>query len=333
MHSKRYDVPPLDQLLAFEAAARNLSFTRAAEELFLTQSAVSRQIQSLERDLGLALFVRRPRTLTLTEGGRMLHRTTQEVLQRLHDTTRQLQGVAATRTVTVTTTPAFAALWLIPHLASFTRTNPGVDVRISAANELVNLERAGVDLAVRYAPADSVPDARPLFGETVFPVCAPALLHDDARPLATPADLRRHVLLFLDDARAAWLGWDLWFHALRLGEVSSAGRLHFSHYDQLVQAAVAGQGVALGRFPLVRNLLDEGRLVAPFRQDIASSRTYLLMESAAAREKADVRRFVAWLLAETERERQDTATNLPPDKPKLPGGSGDGVCSDRGGRA
>ena len=312
MRSRRYDVPPLDPLLAFEAAARNLSFTKAGEELFITQSAVSRQIQALEAHLGVKLFLRRPRALLLTEGGQALYRTTQDLLQRLHDGAGKLRGTAEVRAVTVTTTPGFAALWLIPRLSSFTRANAGVDVRISAGNEIVSLERAGIDVAIRYMPAEQAGGARRLFGETVLPVCSPGLLRVRARPLRQPSDLRQHVLLHLDDPRAAWLDWQLWFHALGLEDLQPAGKLHFSHYDQLIQAAVSGQGVALGRQPLVRRLLREKKLVAPFAQNVASSRAYFLLESAGAKAKPPVRAFIDWLLAETEQELLDAE----PPKPR-----------------
>lgn len=210
MRSKRYQVSPLDPLLAFEAAARNLSFTKAGDELALTQSAISRQIQTLEDHLGVRLFERRARALLLTEHGQLLYHTAQEVLQKLHNSERKLRQATEERTVLLSTTPGFAALWLIPRLANFTRAHPGVDVHISAANELVNLERSGVDLAVRYAPVEGAPPGHRLFGETVYPVCSPALAADRANPLAEPADLCRHVLLYLDDPRAAWLEWVLW---------------------------------------------------------------------------------------------------------------------------
>src|SRR5687767_9532766 len=137
MRNQRYDVPPLDPLLAFEAAARNLSFTKAAAELHLTQSAVSRQIQQLENHLKIKLFERRARALLLTESGQLLYRSAQEALQKLHDTARRLRGTAAPNAVVVATTPGFASLWLIPHLAGFTRGHSQVDVRISATNELI----------------------------------------------------------------------------------------------------------------------------------------------------------------------------------------------------
>jgi LysR family transcriptional regulator, glycine cleavage system transcriptional activator len=305
MRSRHYDIPPLDPLLAFEAAARNLSFTRAAEELFLTQSAVSRQIQTLEESLGVKLFERRPRALLLTEAGQTLYRVAQEVLERVQESTRKLRGAAEVRAVTVTTTAGLAALWLIPRLARFTQAHPGVDVRISAGNELVHLDRAGVDVAIRYMQADHAGGAKKLFGETVIPVCSPELARSRARPLAEPRDLRHHVLLQLDDPRAVWFDWKLWLHALAIDDLQPAGSLHFSHYDQLIQAAVSGQGVALGRQPLVRALLREKKLVAPFRQDVASPRAYFLFESSTARSKPHVRAFIDWLLEETERETLD----------------------------
>ncbi len=309
MRNQRYDVPPLDPLLAFEAAARNLSFTKAAAELHLTQSAVSRQIQQLEDHLKVNLFERRARALLLTESGQLFYRSAQEALQKLHDSARRLRGSAAMNTVVVATTPGFATLWLIPHLAGFTRGHGQVDVRISATNELIeDLERAGVDLAVRYVPEGSVTGGRLLFGETVFPVCSPELASNPLKPLVTPNDLHHHVLLYLESPRAAWLDWELWFHALGLRDFEPAGKLHFSHYDQLIQAALDGHGVALGRHPLLRRLLRERKLVAPFKNKVASSRAYYVVESPAARVKPQVREFADWLVDETHAETVDVPT-------------------------
>lgn len=310
MRNQRFDVPPLDPLLAFEAAARNLSFTKAAAELFLTQSAVSRQIQQLEEHLKVKLFERRARKLLLTESGQMFYRATQEALETLQDSARRVRGTATMNTVVVATTPGFATLWLIPHLAGFTRTHSQVDVRISATNEMIDdLERAGVDLAVRYVPERSVAGGRLLFGETVFPVCSPELANNPANPLVTPDDLHQHVLLYLELPRAAWLDWELWFHALGLRDFEPAGKLHFSHYDQLIQAAIDGHGVALGRNPLLSRILREGRLVAPFKNKVASSRAYYVVESPAAKRKTQVREFANWLVAETHGETPEPPKN------------------------
>lgn len=302
MNARRWQLPPLNLLPAFEAAARHLSFTRAGEELFLTQSAVSRQIQALEDSLGCPLFERRTRALLLTEAGQVLLRVTQRILEELHDTTAKLRATNAARVLTLTTTPGFAMLWLIPRLAGFTASRPEVDVRISASYKMVNLEQSGVDLAVRYASVGGMGDAKPLFGEQVMPVCSPALAADPGRPLAEPADLRRHVLLHMDDDNASLYEWDLWLRAFGLQDLKPAGALRFGSYDQVIQAAVTGQGVALGRLPLLRRHLHEGQLAAPFATAVASSRAYYLVRSTRSARKPEVDEFAAWLLEETGKE-------------------------------
>ena len=302
MHNQHWQLPPLELLLAFEAAARHLSFTKAAGELFLTQSAVSRQIQALEESLGGKLFERRTRALFLTENGQRLHQVVQGVLEQLQETTQKLRGTAAARTVTVTTTPGFASLWLIPRLNAYLQAHKGVDVRISATYDTVDLERDGVDLAIRYAPADEMHGQRPLFEEEVIPVCSPALAADPARPLREPADLRAQVLLHSDDSRYSWMEWNIWLHAHGLHDLKPAGALQFNQYDQLVQAAVNGQGVALGRLPLLRRMLREKQLVAPFKRSVVSSRGYYLVRSARVAGKQDVAAFEGWLLEETRKD-------------------------------
>jgi DNA-binding transcriptional LysR family regulator len=193
-----------------------------------------------------------------------------------------------------------------------------VDVRISASNEIVNLDRGSVDLAVRYVPPDTVTGsgAPRLFGEEALPVCKPSLAADRKRPLLEPADLRRHVLLHLDDPRAAWLDWNLWLHALGLHDIKPAGMLHFSHYDQLIHAAVNGQGIALGRLPLVRQMLRDGRLVAPFKKSVVSSRSYFLLRAARSADKPAVQAFANWLMTETALELPHSADGTAPRKRK-----------------
>lgn len=302
MPSAHWQLPPLDLLLAFEAAARHLSFTKAAGELFLTQSAVSRQIQALEESLGSKLFERRTRALLLTESGQRFYQVTQGVLGELDEATQKLRSATAARTVTVTTTPGFASLWLIPRLNAYLQANPGVDVRISASYQSANLEREGIDLAIRYAPEAEMAGQRPLFEESVLPVCSPALAADPARPLREPGDLRAHVLLHSDDAKYSWMEWNLWLHAHGLRDLKPAGALQFNQYDQLVQAAVNGQGVALGRLPLLRRLLKEKTLVTPFKKSVVSSRGYFLVRSSRAAGKREVKDFEAWLQEEAKKD-------------------------------
>jgi LysR family transcriptional regulator, glycine cleavage system transcriptional activator len=296
MQGKRFDLPPLDRLEVFEAAARNLSFTRAAAELHLTQSAVSRSIALLEERLGFELFERRHRALLLTERAQALYAATVETLERLHDAVGRLRTSQAAPTLTVTTSLSFASLWLIPRLAGFTRDHPGVDVRIAASNEVQDLDRAGIDVAIRYTKAARTPGATRLFGEEVFPVCSPALARDPARPLALPADLRYHVLLHVENLHATpWLVWAQWLEAAGIPDVKPAGALHFSHYEQLVRAAVDGQGVALGRTPLMRDLLRSGKLITPFARTIASPRCYYLLRSQRSLGNTNVDAFEKWV--------------------------------------
>lgn len=294
-------LPSLDLLRGFEAAARLLSFTRAGEELHLTQSAVSRQMQELEAQLGAQLFERRHRALALTEAGQQFYAAAAQVLATMRAATDRLRAQTGRRALAVTTTHSFAALWLIPRLAGFTRTHPDIDVRISADTRVQDLARDGLDVAIRHGPASLAgPSAERLFGERVFPVCSPKLLRDPRRPLVEPADLRHHVLLQYDDpdARHPWLHWRTWLEVERLSELKAAGRLTFSGYEQIIAAAIAGHGIALGRSPLLKDVLDAGELVAPFKRTTDPARAYYAVVSPNVQGRPEVAEFVAWLKAE-----------------------------------
>lgn len=300
MANRAYDLPPLDQLEAFEAAARHLSFTKAADELALTQSAVSRQVAALEGFFGVPLFQRLHRALRLSDAGLSLQRTVVDVLQQLHHTSAALRGERRLKTVVVTTTAGFAGLWLIPRLAGFTASRPQVDVRISANHGIVNLDRDGVDVAIRYQSEQGAgADGVRLFGEVVMPVCAPELRRDPARPLEHPRDLRLHCLLHLDNGPGSHLlEWPPWLRAMKLEGLKPASALHFSMYDQLIQAAVNAQGVAMGRSPLIDDLIAQRKLVKPFANSAVSPRSYYVLQSQASRFKPEVREFLSWLTAE-----------------------------------
>jgi DNA-binding transcriptional LysR family regulator len=307
MPNRRYRLPQVAFFQGFEATARNLSFTKAAEELFLTQSAVSRQIKALEDHLGVRLFERRPRSLILTESGQTLYRVTTDVLERLQNAVDQLGSVGRTRQLSITTTTGFASLWLIPRLPRFTNLHPAIDVRISATTDMLNLERSLVDLAIRYCLPETVPEGTiRLFGEEILPVCSPALLRDRSRPLKRPQQLKDHTLLHFDypGAVKSFMDWRTWLSALGLGDLSPARALQFSQYEQMIQAAISGQGVALGRQPLVNDLIQSGALVAPFKNTVVGSRAYFLIESAVASGKPHVHQFVEWLLDEIKRDSE-----------------------------
>jgi DNA-binding transcriptional LysR family regulator len=297
----RNALPALDLLVGFEAAARHLSFTKAGEELFLTQSAVSRQIKELEEQLGVELFQRRHRALALTSAGKSFYASAAQVLTTMRAATEQLRTQAGKKGLSVTTTNSFAALWLIPRLAGFTRTHPGVDVRIMAETRVQDLDRDGLDVAVRHGPASLAgSDAVRLMGERVFPVCSPKLLKDKSKPLREPQDLRYHCLLQYDDpeGRHPWLHWKTWLEVERIADLRAAGTLSFSGYEQIIPAAIAGHGVALGRSPLVKDLIASGELAVPFKSSADPARAYYAIVSRAAEGRREVAEFVSWLKQE-----------------------------------
>jgi DNA-binding transcriptional LysR family regulator len=297
-------LPPLDLLRGFEAAARHLSFTRAASELFLTQSAMSRQIQALEEFLGVPLFERRHKSLALTEAGRVYLRTVGSALDELREATRRLREARTGHVLTVTTTVSFASMWLVPRLARWRKAHPAVDVRITATHEVVDMEREGIDLAVRDCPLENVPKgAIHLVGEHLAPMCSPGYLREakrDGRRVSTPRDLRYHLLLTLHDpkGRWPWLSWAAWFEAMGLEDFAPAGTLAYDQYDQVIQAAMHGQGIALGRVTLASQMLREKKLVALFGQRQQLARAYHAVFARDAADRPEVRAFVEWLREE-----------------------------------
>ena len=271
MASPARALPPLDLLRGFDAAARHLSFTRAAAELFLTQSAVSRQIQALDQ---------------------------------LRESTRKLRETRQGHVLTVTTTISFAALWLVPRLAHFRKLHPRVDVRVAATHEVLDLEREGVDLAVRDCPLNRAPAGSVfLVGEHLAAMCSPAYAREARRAghaLRKPEDLRHHVLLMLHDAprRYPWLSWAAWFEAMGVEDPMPAGTLTFDQYDQVINAALHGQGVALGRMTLAGQHVRAKRLVALFGRQQRLARGYHAVFARGAAERPDVNQFVAWIRGE-----------------------------------
>lgn len=300
--SKPLRLPSLDPLKGFDAAARHLSFTRAAAELHLTQSAVSRQIQTLEAQLGVRLFRREVRQLHLTPEGERLQRVVSEVLQRLGAVCSELRSAQRRPQVNLTATVGIASLWLVPRLASFQSAQPEVDVRISADNRIVDLDREQFDVALRYlAAGDAPPGAVLLFEEEVFPVAAPQIAASLPKHLSAE-DFSKVVLLAYDDDRAApWFSWEPWLIGLGLAGAKPKAVLRFNQYDQLMRAAEDGQGVALGRGPLVVRAIASGRLVplAVKREKIPARGYYLVR--AEGRQRPEVDCFVDWLREESEK--------------------------------
>ena len=299
-------LPGLDLLKGFEAAARHLSFTKAGGELFLTQSAISRQVQALEEQLGVKLFQRRTRALLLTDEGQRYYKAVRAALDDLRAATASVRKDAGAAVLTVSTTVTFASLWLVPQLAGFQSAQPGVQVRLVAENRLQDLDRERIDIAVRYCPpAIAGRGATKLFGERVLPVVSPRVA---ARlKLERPEDLARAVLLEYDGVpHTVWLTWPVWFETMKVPMPRPAGTLQFTQYHQIIQAAVAGQGVALGRVPLVDQLLRAKELVAPFgrtRTTAAESRAYYVVVNPRAAGRPEAQAFVGWLQSVVASER------------------------------
>jgi LysR family transcriptional regulator, glycine cleavage system transcriptional activator len=308
MASPARALPPLDLLRGFESAARHLSFTRAAAELFLTQSAISRQIQALESFVGTPLFERRHKALILTEAGQAYYRSVSGALEELREATRKLRNAQAGHVLTVTTTVSFASIWLVPRLGRFRKANPGVDVRISATHEVLDMERESIDLAIRDLSPDRVPEgAVHLAGEHLAAVCTPSYVAESkaaGRPLAKPADLAHHVLLTLHDpkGRWPWLSWAAWFESKGVHEITPAGSLIYDQYDQVLGAALHGQGVALGRMTVAQQFLREKRLVALFGRAQSVRRAIHAVYARGAQSRPEARRFVEWLQDELGRD-------------------------------
>ena len=287
-------LPPLNALRAFEAAARQLSFTRAGQELHVTQAAISHQVKGLEEWLGLALFRRRGRAIVLTENGQSYHAAVREGLDILADATARLTRRQDSGVLTVATLASFAAAWLVPRLGRFRAQHAEIDVRVAASDEIVDFARDDVDLAIRYGNGHWPGlEVVPLMTEDVFPVCSPDLLRGP-HPLRQPDDLRHHTLLH-DDMRETWR---LWLLAADVRGVDPDRGPGYTLSALVIHAAADGQGVALARSALVRDFLDDGRLIRPFELALPAEYAYYLVYPARAVTHPKVRAFRDWLLSE-----------------------------------
>lgn len=292
-------LPSLDLVRGFVAVGRRMSITLAAQDLCLTQSAISRQVHSLEGILGVKLFARGHRSLQFTAEGELLFRMADAAVQQLQDVFATLDTRQQRRPVTITMSTGVASLWLLPRLSRFQARHPDIDVRVAANNKVLDMKAEGIDLAIRYGPPSIVPpDSARLFGERLVPVAHPSLR---IARLDSAESVRRNVLLEFDEARRPWLQWGDLLNALGLGGVKPKAILRFNQYDQVIQAAVAGQGIALGRVALVEPLLKDGRLVAiPTARDAARAEVAYWLVAPAQESRADVLAVMAWIKAEAE---------------------------------
>ena len=296
---ERRRLPPLNALRAFEAAARHLNFSRAADELSVTPGAVSQQIQNLEDYVGASLFKRTPKGLLLTDAAQMALPALREAFDRLAEAASLLTAAVDGRRLTLTAPPSFAAKWLVPRLGAFEQAHPQVDVWLSAAIELVDLSAGEVDVAIRYG-AGRYPglEVYRLFSETVIPVASPGLLAEN--PLSSPSDLAGHILLHdgspdLDDSCPDW---PMWLAARGLKSVDGTRGPRFNQSSLVIEAAVNGRGVALAKRTLAQADLEAGRLVAAFPISTAVDFAYYLVHPKAKGRLPQVKAFVSWLQAQ-----------------------------------
>ena len=297
------------QLRAFEAVARHLNFRAASEELALTQSAVSRQIQALEEDVGVSLFLRHTRAVELTGAGTQLLRAVVPSLERLDSAVRIIRQSAGRKSVAISTWASFASMWLIPRLEIFQREHPDIDIRIDATDVSVDLDTNDVDLALRYStPANAPHGAFRLFGEQLTPVASPWLLKS-GKPIKNPQDLSQFALVEASDAHRSqhmeWLTWQRWFEAQQQPRFVPKRWLYFNYAHQIAQAALTGQGVALARMPLVADSLLAGSLVEPLPGlRIDSPLAYWLIVGPRSTARPEVAAFCDWLKAQASLTRQ-----------------------------
>ena len=299
-------LPPLNALRAFEAAARHLSLTRAAEELHVTPAAVSHQVKGLEDYLGVKLFRRANRSLLLTDAGQACLPGLHEGFDRLAEAMEAVRARDERGPFTVTVPPSFGAKWLVTRLDRFRHKHPGYDVRLDASMRLVDMMREGVDVAVRYGAghyAGMRVDC--LLDEVAIPVCSPRLLEGD-NPLRVPGDLCRHTLLhhmapYQDDN---YPDWRMWLQAAGVSGCELSRGPTFSMASMAVEAAIAGQGVALVGDVLVADDIAAGRLVRPFQLSFPGHFAYYIVCPLVTAERPRVVAFREWLLEEARMSRE-----------------------------
>ncbi len=299
-------LPPLNALRAFEAAARHLSFTKAAEELFVTQAAISHQVKALEEALDLQLFRRLNRRLMLTDAGQLYLPALTEAFDAIDSATARLRADEDAGRLVVSIANSLAAKWLLPRLPRFRDRHPEIEVEISAADRLVDFDRDNVDMAIRHGLGD-YPGLRvdPLMKDTVFPVCSPGLLAGPV-PLREPGDLRHHSLLHDDVGPFEAPDWPQWLaDAGVTGAWANRGQ-RYSHSSLVLQAAIDGQGVALGRSTLVALDLEAGRLAMPFGPALPSHYACFVVSPTATADRPKIKAFREWLFDEADQDAKRT---------------------------
>ncbi len=290
-------LPPLNALRAFEAAARHLSFSKAADELSVTPAAVSHQIKGLEEWLGIPLFRRLNRAVMLSDEGQSYLVGVRDGLEAINSATEKLLQQGTSGALTVSTLPSFAVRWLLPRLTRFRDKHPDIDIRLSANEHITNFRKEDVDVVIRYGrgPYPGLHSELFMNEDSLFPVCSPALL-EGKFPLCSPEDLIHHTLLH-DDLR---IDWETWLSAAGLKGIDPRKGPSFNDSSMVLMAAMAGQGVALGRSTLAAEDLASGRLVKPFDMELKAGSAYHIVCPLEHMDRPQIVAFRNWLFEEAE---------------------------------
>lgn len=301
---------PLNALIAFEAAARHLSFSKAAAELNVTPAAISQQIRSLEDSLGIQLFHRLTRGLALTPAAEAGLPALREGFGRVREGVGRMRGESREDSLNVWAAPSFTAKWLVPRLPRFTAAHPDISIRLTATAELMDyagttalpasaLREHDIDIAVRFGMGN-YPGCKveKLMSATAVPLCSPALRDDGARPLERPEDLAHVTLLHDDTPYEGRLDWPRWLEAAGVEDVNSSRGLHFNHVAIALEAAADSQGVVLSLLELAERDIAAGRLVAPFDLRLPLDQAYYVINLEDAPNAENIDAFCSWLLAE-----------------------------------
>lgn len=297
-------IPPLNPLRTFEVAARHLSFTRAAEELFVTAAAVSHQIKTLEESLGVVLFVRQSKSLVLTKAAEAYLPGIQRAFKQMAEATQQLHLRGNPTTLKINVPPTFAVKWLIPRLVRFLKAHPAIDVKVSTSAQTADFDREDFDLAVRYGrgvyPGLHAELCLPV---EVFPVCSPALLEGE-HPLLLPGDLKHHTLLHDDSVYTdvSNPNWAMWLRHAGVEGVDATRGPSFWPSHLVINAAIDGLGVALAKKNWVGKDLEEGRLVRPFAISLPVEFSYFLVYPESRADDRLITTFVDWVRREVAKD-------------------------------
>ena len=303
--------PGLRSLRAFDAAARHLSFTKAAAEMNVTPAAISHQIRELEDQIGASLFTRTSRSMSLTREGDILLAASTEAIDHLSAALQRIRKLKNHKQLRISASPSIAAKWLVPRLDRFLAEMPGADVRVDVSASIIDFERDDIDVAIRFGEG-KYPGlkAELLFHDHVFPVCSPKLMQGP-HALKTPRDLLKHQLIHLDwEAQGLpWPNWRMWMLAAGIREFDDTAGLHFGQTSLAVQAAIDGQGIALGDSNLVADDLAAGRLVKPFELSLKAPPqfAYWVLSPKDMSDTPMVKAFRDWVMKEAERTSQSLA--------------------------